>query len=385
MTKVRGLFGSVVAVAVGFVAGAVVEARFRNVVAARPIDLAFERPAAESTEPVCDGDVPESEMTHGRSTLRLRLTGDVVREPVAMRVRLWRLDVPEDRLWTAGDEMRLEREVPVEGYVFPRLPPGRYRVQCLDARKDAADPPAFDVTDGVVVREERVPNRRWMRFRARLVDELGVPIVRAMRCPAGSANGHYGDEGAPGWATPRAPRDGAPWSGYRSFGAGCSMGENTGPDVAPDADGFFDLPPCEEAPRHGYRRWMLCFRAEGRALVGVSGFEDLTGDDSTFVGVAPTLETLVKRVVLPDGRTLDPSTAEIKAGCSAARYAWTPPADAWRTVPVRVTVDVEGCEPLKFSWTAATADVERRLVALSPSSPKRPPADSDRPRVPYVR
>ena len=43
-----------------------------------------------------------------------------------------------------------------------------------------------------------------------------------------------------------------------------------------------------------------------------------------------------------------------------------PPADAWRTIAVHVTVSCDGFKPLDFDWTAATADERHVLVAKSP-------------------
>jgi hypothetical protein len=72
----------------------------------------------------------------------------------------------------------------------------------------------------------------------------------------------------------------------------------------------------------------------------------------------------------PDGLPVDRETATIETWCGAVSCPWTPPADAWRTVPVHVKIVKPGCEPLEFDWTAATADAPHALVASPPGTGK---------------
>lgn len=81
------------------------------------------------------GETPTDQLERGDATLRLRLVGDTDGKPVEMDVRLWRLGVAESATWTAGDEIRAWLPVFREGELAVGLPPGRYRLQCLDLRR----------------------------------------------------------------------------------------------------------------------------------------------------------------------------------------------------------------------------------------------------------
>lgn len=93
-------------------------------------------------------------------------------------------------------------------------------------------------------------------------------------------------------------------------------------------------------------------------------------DDLRNLGVAPSYAALLTHVILPDGDAVDPSDADIDAWGSVVRVAPDTPADAWRTLSIRVTVTVPRCESLEFVWTSATADAEHQLVPLPPRIPR---------------
>ena len=370
---------ALVAVGVGGAFGAAVamrwRARFDDRPAAEPLaevtvaeELVLERPPYEAPRGEGEGDVPSGALTYGTAMLRLGLRDDRSGDPVAMKVRLWRLEVPEDAAWSAGDEMRTALDVPEYGVTIGRLPAGRYRVQCLDAR-DAPDPPEFEISDGVNERDVPVPVRRWFRVRLRLVDEQGEVIPRSMRCEGGGPRsiGSWDDD-PPHWASPRQPKSGEPYSiAFRSGAVGHAYPQDTGPIVSADGDGYFFVGRYREPSRGGYERSSMSFEAESRAGVGVGiGWNDEPGVDSTFVGVAPSHVALLAHVILPNGDAVDPTDARVGAWCAAEQHAWAPPADAWRSIPVSVTVTVPRCEPLEFVWTAATAEEERQLIPLPP-------------------
>jgi hypothetical protein len=335
-----------------------------------PEPLVLERPPYDPLPEECEGAVPLLERTFGDATLRLRLRDDRDGEPAAMRVRLWRLDVPEDAEWSEGDELRAAIDVPEEGVTIERLPAGRYRIQCFDAR-EAPDPPEFELADGVNEREVDVPVRRWFRLRLRIVDEHGEVVRRSMRCEGGRAYGKsYGPEPVPSWASPRRSRVADDLrNDIRGYGNGDGIAQDTGPIVSADGDGYFDVGRYREDGRLGYDRSSKSFVMESRASVGVSvGWDSHPAIDSTLVAVAPSHAAILAHVILPNGETVRPSAARVSAWSQAHRGAWDSPPDTWRTIPVDVTVTVPDCEPLTFVWTAATADEEHALLPLPPSA-----------------
>jgi hypothetical protein len=367
---------ALLAAGAGAMLGALVAERMRErhqaprAVAETPAELlVLERPADEP--PPTSEEIPSRELENDAVKLRLRLRADPSGEPVAMRVRLWRLGVPEDAEWSGGDEMRSEIAVPEEGVTFEDLPPGRYRIQCLNAR-NLPDPPDFEIAKGANAHDVDVPVRRWFRVRLRIVDEDGEIIRRSMKCRGRAAGG--GSSGTEPWATwarPRAPRAGDP--PQRSPGgsslSGDAFPEKTGPIVSADGEGWFDLGSKQEPRRGGYGWSSWDFRAESRADVWARVDHDW-GVDSTLIGVAPSNATLLARVVLPNGTAVDPVQAEVVAVCIADRHPSDPPADAWRRLPVKVKVTVPECKPLEFVWTAAKADAEHVLVPLPPRALK---------------
>lgn len=226
------------------------------------------------------------------------------------------------------------------------------------------DPPEFVLTDGVNDCVVRVANRRTFRLRVRILDETGAPRTRAVleRGPRGQSSFYF--RGPPDWATPREAKAGRQTVAGFGGGSGCGQGRPAAP-VDADADGFFELDPFEESGHRGRSDQRYVFRVDEEAFAIVRADDSLDGD-STFVWVVPRPAAVVARVLRPDGTPLAPAAARIATRSDAVRLAWDPPADAWRSVPVRVTVTSEGFEPLSFEWTAATADTPRVLVPRSP-------------------
>jgi hypothetical protein len=324
-------------------------------------------------EPVDECDVPSDPPTYGDATLRIRLRGDSDGAPVAMTVRLWQLGVAASEHWTDGDELWTEIPVPTDGVSIAHLPPGRYRLQCLDLRNGGADPPEFSVGHGESEMVVVVAHRRTAHLRLFLVDAHGSPIRTAVCCERGgsSSSPPVSEPLPPAWVHRRSPRVPVRSRGVWFIGGvtACGFGEPTGVRVDVGGLGSFDLGTQVERGRHGYRMRDTAYVTEAGNVVRLHT-EDTIGVDTTFIGVAARTETLVAHVVYPDGSKFDPSTGTIDARCDAMQFAWTPSADAWRNVVVHVEISRFGYEPLRFDWTAATADAEHRLVAIPPESPK---------------
>jgi hypothetical protein len=365
VTKVRGVLWTACAIAAGAWAGAVVAGR-RTAAVVAPSIVETSAPAPETA-----AVAPASEPTS--ATLVVHLRSDATGDPVETTVWLWRLGQPETDVWTPGDDEEVRPLiVDADGASLPGLPAGRYRLQVLDVRHDADDPPAFDVAAGQTVeRTFEIADRRVVRTRTMLARPDGTPLARCVRQPIQRSDGSSRGEGAPRWARPR--RQTSPTNGdHHSYGAGLIVGCGFGgkPEtIDADADSCFDAATHRERGRSGYRIWSDAYRVDGCNEVERAA-DDKIGVDTTFVGVVAPTTTLVAHVVRPDGTRVDPSHAVVTAHCAAVRCAWTPPADAWRTVPVHVKVTVPFLSPLEFDWTAATADAEHRLAASPPKSPK---------------
>ncbi len=313
------------------------------------------------------GEVPDDARGAGGASLRLRLLDLESRTPVAMQARLWRLDVAEDKWWTAGDHVQASLSVAKTGTSVDGLPPGRYRLQCLDLRAGAADPPEFTLSDGDNVRDVAVADCRWFRVRLRLYDERGGAVRRAERQLVGG-DGSSADPDLtsfpPKWTTPRRPKvAGADYLKRCTFGVACGTHDQAG-TVDADAEGCFGLETRRERGEGSRSERTFTYRVDGRGDVDWTVSDD-RGVDTTFVGLAVPPDVLAAGVVQPDGSP-PARVAIVEARCDAVPFAWDLPADAWRTVPIHVKASVRGYWQLAFDWTPATAGERHALVPIRP-------------------
>ena len=338
-----------------------------------------------------DGEVSPGSRGVGTSTLRLKLVSADDGRTVAMPVRLWRLGLPADEDWLAGDQIQARAEVPPEGATFEQLPAGRYRVECLDARRGAPDPAEFEVRDGANVQTLEIRPRRSHRFQLRIYQEDGLEIRRAVKADVEPwADGERSSWEHAKWARPRAPNlygffDGPPQIDQlendgphvRSVMVGSRC---RGQDAKPRefADHAFRPGDAVEAGPAGFdvgeyrelgeqtlhSRFRTWFQIPGRNTVDVIAGDEL-GAGGTFIGVSIPLATLTDEI-----RCWDPDWrdgAKIDCVCRAIWIAWEPPPDALRTIPVHVSIRHPDFEPLDFDWTADTASETHLLVPVDRS------------------
>jgi hypothetical protein len=133
--------------------------------------------------------------------------------------------------------------------------------------------------------------------------------------------------------------------------------------------GFFDLGTTVEPGRHSYATIAGEFELTRSSSVRVSTRSDDAGD-TTYVGVVPDRAAILARLARADGAAIDPDGVKVEVSSTAVGGPWVPPSDAWRSVPVRVTVTCEDCEPLAFEWRATTADETHTLVRRTGASRK---------------
>jgi hypothetical protein len=328
--------------------------------------------AGETPPAIIDWDAPkvgpdEPAIETGSSTIALQLRDADTGAPVDVKFVLWRLGVAADEFWSAGDQEYAKASTVAGAARIEHLPQGRYRLCVDDQRKGAQDPPEFAVGAGVNEIEQVIRPVRTFHLRVLVVDDAGAPVASgSLRHTSGGSHGS--SHPSLSWASPRVPLWlGEPQSAYVSRW-GDSVGERTARPVRSVA-GVFDLATFHESSRNycGDDSWEFEPVAGERLLFRV---DSDSAADATFVYVTTRIAVLVAHVTTPDGAKLDPRTAKIGAACGAVPCAWPPPPDAWRNFPVHVRVSRPGCETLTFAWTAATADVEHRLVAAAPESPK---------------
>ena len=156
--------------------------------------------------------------TAGQGRLLLRLVDGDSGLPVSMRVRLWRVGIPEDEEWTQGDEAVGSVTVEENGSLVESLVPGRYRFHAPDQRKEAEDPPDFPVLPGENDLTARVLMPRTLIVHLRVFDEDGRPLERGNRRT--TINSTYFSLSDPSWIRKRRRKERT--GGHRDLGIGGS-------------------------------------------------------------------------------------------------------------------------------------------------------------------
>jgi hypothetical protein len=81
----------------------------------------------------------------GSCALELTLVGAETGKPVASEVHLYRLDIPANARWRAGDHLHAQFSIPVTGHRVDNLPAGRYRLDCAVQRASGTADREFEV------------------------------------------------------------------------------------------------------------------------------------------------------------------------------------------------------------------------------------------------
>ena len=139
----------------------------------------------------------------GTGSLTLYFVSAETGAPVEGEVDLWRLGVPEEIEWTAGDVRiaRVELEAGVAS--FDDLKTGTYRVAALMQRRDAAYLPPFEVVAGLNAETlaVEVAARRDVQLDVLALDGARIP-GRVEFLDRGTTM-HFGSWRHPEWAQPR--------------------------------------------------------------------------------------------------------------------------------------------------------------------------------------
>ena len=284
----------------------------------------------------------------GRCALRLRVLDDVTGKPFASDVELWRLDLPEDEEWTAGDLLQATEHVGPHGRTFSDLPAGHYRiVVCGQSFLAKDDPPAFLVRGAGTDREFSVCAPRSHRVYLQVFDERGREL-RTGKLRHHDWNWTSGGPADPAWARRRQPKR-ASASLNRSIAVGGGGNGCHGHNDAPWTEAGFDLGHCREDTRGQRSTTRRSLLVPGHTAVMVDVDGRLTGD-RTYVAVAVSLEELEDHVFLPDGRRAADAGALFEAHSRALEIKPSLPPDAWRRLPVSVRVGLAGYQILTFEY-----------------------------------
>jgi len=175
---------------------------------AAPVLHAAPLEGAELAEPSESGrELVEADL---RAQLELRFVHVETGEPVSGEIDLWRLGVPADEEWTAGDVRIGEVDLEDGRAVFDDLIPGAYRVEALMQRRKAASLLAFEVEAGsnALTFDVDPAARRDVQLEVLGVD--GALFTGKVEFYDRGSTMSFSGSRVPDWATPRvlkAPAD----------------------------------------------------------------------------------------------------------------------------------------------------------------------------------
>ena len=281
----------------------------------------------------------------------------------AATLTLWRLGLPADEIWNAGDEQRGKFHAQDGTLVLSELPLGRYRCQVYGSRAGSTDNPEFWVgeTPTRVTLWLEPPRERPVQLS--VFDEQGreldeVEWFGAWRGTTSRRDPH------PSWARRR-------WMhGQSRFGMGGSSGFGYASRLRnyvslPRENGVFVLPPLPEDTlsdrvTHSAR---LQIPGHERVSLRVSGAE--LEEHNHYVLVLPDRDRILEHIRLPDGGDgaaiesavfVYPGHARVEGGEQAS--------DAWRRAQVRVRVNHAEHVEVDVTYAAAEGPPLIELRAL---------------------
>lgn len=294
--------------------------------------------------------------------LRLRLYDSVSRQPIRSPIELWRIGLPEDRRWTAGDELVERVEVPEPGHVFADLLAGRYRVHARAQRVGAEDPPVFEVVGPTDV-DLGVAMPRAFAVAVELIDVYG----RSVDAACIGTHGHFDGGGTPTWARERRDK----LADMLLVGSGGAAGfYRSTTAVTRSGPRGLALGLWRERNQEPGRAMSKQFRVRGASTVDVD-LEDLEPiDDGSavatterrYVGVTVPDGFFDACATLPDGRNARAAWATFSVKSCAVLRELRSPGDLWRDVPIEVRVRHEGRAFETFVYRVREGPPARRTL-----------------------
>lgn len=316
-------------------------------------------PTSRSSEPNAS---PSSE-GEARGDLTLDLVDASNGAPIAAPFHLWRLDLPEDERFTAGDLDLGAREAPLGRAVVHDLAPGRYRIACGIQRRGAEDPLGF-VLDGSDARVElalELPREREVFLV--LFDERGARLDEAELFGTPRRSEHRSPY-EPAWPHPRRAKDGLDAIGLSgSYGGLACGGSRSWRRVAAEARGF-PLGRSREDSQELACRWSSRWRGVGRTQVNCNVRGSDLGEP-VYAGASIDAQSVLRHVLLPEGGDARAFTKHARIECEALLVERDGFEAAWRELEVAVELEAPGYEPLAFGYHPAEGEpTDRGLEPL---------------------
>ena len=312
-------------------------------VAAEPVPAS----APDLPRPKHVGKLPPDPVETDRALLDLTLVDEATDLPVTTWAQLWRIGAPGNGHWTAGDQLQAHVWAKEGKALVPGLPDGFYRVFAEGQRADSDDSPPFEVRGVCTQVTLRLPMPRRQTVTLRVVDENGRPLDTATLDVWTSGHGEH--DLRPAWVRKRLLTTGEELDEDSRCGGCCGHGEDEERVIESTAGEYIVelLGSARDEGRHHVlevapaRRNRVMLHLDG-------GFTD----GETYVAVALPLDSLTENVRFPDGERARLGSAEVQARCEPRLVKPQTPPDAWRTIPVSVSVNTPGHRLRTFKATA---------------------------------
>jgi len=300
----------------------------------------------------------------GECSLHLEVFDRESQEPVRTVIHLWRLEAPGNEHWEAGAQHQATLEVGVGGRWFRELPAGRYRARCLAERRASDDPHEF-IVGGATTRHRLLIDRpREREVLVKLYTSAGEPIREAeFRLGSRGANSH--SVSRPEWATVRAPKFDAGFTGFGAGGGWSGSRRIPWKLLQADADGWFRPGTVLE----GQRDQTPTYRLEARAgeLAILSHYFDGDTEELQLVSVLIDAHPVERSVVTPDGRESHELEDRLRVTSGVLPHR-DGQRDAWRRVPIEASRRWSSDdEDLEFEFTLDELPLPTRVLVEKPA------------------
>lgn len=293
-----------------------------------------------------------------KATLQLSL-----REAGSVReggLQLWRVEIPAEPGFTAGDEYIGSFHAGAEGVAIPDLVPGRYRALCEAHSCRAAPLAAFEVKAPRTELALEVVSPRGREVWVDLVDVHGVGFETAQFMYGGRS----GRQRLPDWLHPR--------SKIEADGSIQTIGVGGGLDSSSVDRGWRKL----KRGEHGFAIGPVL--EDGSIYETSSGFQlrvpehgTVSGtlrndghDEQRFRMLLVEKGSLEGLFTLPDGKPVDLNYVRLETPLEPDTQPR--PAQWWLDVPVSISVTVPGYERLEFVQRLREGPVKPRTLEKKP-------------------
>jgi hypothetical protein len=277
------------------------------------------------------------------------------------RIQLWRIGVPAEPGWTAGDERVGEYRVVAAGLAIPGLVPGRYRATCDIHARSRADLPEFAVSAPRTEVALQVEPPREREVWVEIFDARGQAFETAEFKP-GSRRGSLRQ---PEWLHLRrqVEADGSEITPGRAGGyTSSSSAHQNWRKLTRGAHGFSLGLESEDGEFWETSR-AITLRVPDHGTVGGSVRFD-SPEEQRYRVLLVEKGSLEGLFTLPDGGELDLGRLHIQTPLEPE--VLPRPAEWWLDVPVRIAVQSPGCRRLELEFRLREGLPRPRTLEKSP-------------------